>query len=104
MIGMQKMASGDIRRPDFFIIGAPEGGYDVIIYLPCRTSAGFHAKDQGAVLLLFGFSGYREHATLVSSMTRYLKLFSAATEQHLFGLWRGIIALLILPGGGPDHS
>lgn len=72
-----------VRKPDFFIIGAPKAGTTSLytyltahpdIYMPELKEPFFFCSD---------LPGYRERATLVDDESKYLKLFARATDEHL---------------------
>ena len=48
-------ALGSVNLPDFFIVGAPQGRYDILTLLPSGTPANFHAQRKGTLVFqLYG--------------------------------------------------
>ncbi len=71
------------RTPDFFIIGAPKAGTTALYTYLAGHPQVFMPRQKEPFYFCSDFPACRERASLITDMTKYLKLFAGAKDRHL---------------------
>lgn len=83
LLNAAETTSRPIRKPDFFIIGAPKAGTtSLYTYLAAHRQI-FMPRIKEPFFFCSDLPAYREKMSLITDTTKYLNLFEAAKDQHL---------------------
>lgn len=72
-----------IRIPDFFIIGAPKTGTTALYTYLSEHPQVFMPRLKEPFFFCSDLPAYREKATSITDLTKYVKLFAEAKDRHL---------------------
>lgn len=76
-------ASNRIRKPDFFIIGAPKAGTTSLYHYLAAHPHIFMSPLKEPFFFCTDMPGLRSRITFVTDTAKYLNLFRGATDKHL---------------------